>query len=548
MMRDGAEAKATTENCGQGGGMSRSEAITVFLLVAVALGVRIYLLRFYDLISSDGTGYVHAARALARGDLSQLSAYGFYPVLLWLVSLLGPDMESAGRYVSVFLGSLLIVPLYLLGKDLFSPRCALAACMVTTVWPPLLHWSCEVMTQATYMLLAVTGIYLVRRTVIVPSLSCGAAAGLCLGFAYLTRTEAFLLFFVLPCVPLLYHRREAVRFLKPLAAYGAAFAAILAVNLLLIRLVTGEWQLAAKTSAALNDALSAYLKVNDLGYLPEFSSTGYLDILRSYPDFVRVNTIQNLKQIWTGLLPLPLWILCLGGFLAGGFGADRNRDRLFLLATFCPLFVIIVFYYVGPEYTQPYLPVLFLWGGEGAWKAERFLVEKIPVHLTRQLLAGKARFSLTLIIALVFSCTVFVRQIPSATPPDTYRPEQDDGRRDQKNIGLLLKRHLPPGKIMTRWGRIAYYAEREWTTIPQVTVEEIIASARRQEVRFLVVDGNLFANRPQLAELLEPLTIETERLFFVRAENTSAGKRNLKMRLIYLDPTSKGVVVYEIVG
>ncbi|MFA7405811.1 MAG: glycosyltransferase family 39 protein, partial [Pelobacteraceae bacterium] len=119
--------------------------VPLLLIIVTAFSVRIYLLRFYDVISADGIGYVAAARNLATGDMNSLSSNGFYVFMTWLVGQFTPDFELSGRLVSVIFGSVLVVPLYLLGSELFSRRTALAACLVTSVWPSLLGWSCEVM-------------------------------------------------------------------------------------------------------------------------------------------------------------------------------------------------------------------------------------------------------------------------------------------------------------------------------------------------------------------------------------------------------------------
>jgi hypothetical protein len=73
------------------------------------------MLRFFDVISNDGIGYVYAARGLASGNIGSLTCNGFYVLLIWIFSFFTPNFEIAGRLVSVLFGSFLVVPLYLLG-------------------------------------------------------------------------------------------------------------------------------------------------------------------------------------------------------------------------------------------------------------------------------------------------------------------------------------------------------------------------------------------------------------------------------------------------
>ena len=526
--------------------VGRTEVVLLTLLVVAAFAVRLYLLQSHDVISSDGTGYVGAARALAKGDVTRLAGYGFYPVLIRLANLVVPDMEMAGRLVSVTCGSLLAVPLFLLGTEFFRPRTTLAACAVTAFWPTLLNWSCEVMAQAPYILLTVTGTWCVWRMCRQASVGSGCAAGLCLGLAYLTRTEGSLLFLVLPLAALASLRPRLRPLARPLCGYGGSFALLLGVNILLVHHVTGNWQLAAKTSTALNDALSAYLDIVDLTFLPQFQSTTYLDVLQRYPGFIGWNSARNLAITWREFVPLPFWILALLGLLWGGRGERRPAGRLFLLATFAPFLVIIVFYYVGPEYSQPYLPVFFLWCGEGMGLVERFLGRLLSRGVGDRLGRVMSSTPVTLAAALVFAATLVARQVPAKSTAE-YRPSDDGGRRDQKNIGLLLKEHLPPGKLMTRSGRIAYYADRDWQTIPKAPLQEILRTAREGKVRFLVVDGGQFSVRRELGLLLKPLDREvTGREFYITPDCFVIQGLGVRPYLFYDDVTTKGVAVYEV--
>ena len=128
------------------------------------------------------------------------------------------------------MGSILVVPVYLLGKELFSAKSALVACIVTAVCEPLVAWSCEVMTQATYLTFALTGIYLVWVMMRRPSPYKGAAAGTVLALAFLTRPEGLLLFFVMPIAPLLLDNLSfgtACRCWQPIVAALSVFLALI---------------------------------------------------------------------------------------------------------------------------------------------------------------------------------------------------------------------------------------------------------------------------------------------------------------------------------
>ena len=110
--------------------MIKQERIIMLLLFAVAMIVRLWFLPTYRVISADGIGYISVAKELMRGSASFWSANHppVYPALIAFAGLFVPDMELAGRLVSIFMGSLLVVPLYLLGRDLFSREIGRASC------------------------------------------------------------------------------------------------------------------------------------------------------------------------------------------------------------------------------------------------------------------------------------------------------------------------------------------------------------------------------------------------------------------------------------
>ncbi|MBT0665306.1 glycosyltransferase family 39 protein [Geobacter pelophilus] len=528
---------------------TKKDALLMAAMVAVGLAVRLLSLHNYDVISVDGTAYVGVARSLRNFDFSGLASYGFYPVLVWLGGMIIPDLETAGRIVSVIFGVLLCVPVYLLGMELFSRRTAVAACTVMIVWPSLRHWSCEVMTQSTYVTLAFAGIYCVWRMMRNASIRDAILAGFFLSLAYVTRTEAILLVVLLPLLLLIACRRELKARVSVLAAYATVIAVIVSANILLVHHSTGTWQLAGKTSVALIDAIAYIRQIPDLNYIPGVQPTSYLEILLEFPSFIVTNTGKNIVQLLKTLIPFPFWGLLVIGLAVGGFSPQRNLIRLFLLAACAPLAVIIVYYYVGPEYTQPYIPVVLLFCAEGLRVTETFVVSRLRCSWPPVVKQWLPYNPVMLAAALVFAVITVSPTILERSSATEYLPESDGGRRDQKNLGLVLKKNLPSGKIMTRWSRIAFYSEREWANIPNTDYDGILTAARRAGARFLIVDGGLYDIRPGLGEdLFQPFVPGAlPNGIFFNNDKKNFVKPGLRPFMIYLNsPTSMGVIVYEI--
>ena len=530
-------------------GLNKKELLLLFGLFLAAFLVRLYFLPFYRVISADGVGYVTAARSLLQGNFSLLTIYGVvYPSLTAAVSCFGINTETAGRLVSAFTGSLLVFPLYLLARDFFNRAVGIIACILIIAWPSLRSWAGEVMTQSTYITLLVTWYWLLWQAYRRGSVRWGVGAGIVAGLSYLTRPESLVAFacmapiLLFPCGT---ERPPRRRFILAASSAGG-FILMLVPFVILVHDVTGHWQLAGKTGATLADALSEYLGRPDLKNEPGFQGIGIMDVIRDYPGFIGQNMVKNLGKTMSTMVPWYFWALAAFGSAVGGWTRDKVTERLFLLASFAPLVIIIMFFFVGPEYLQPYLPVLFLWVGQGMQSVERLLL--LPFSSRQGVLASFPRIPVAVIAASILSIISFVGQVPKDRNKP-YHFEDDGGRYDQRRIGTLLKQHLPPGsKIMTRWGRISFYAEMENSGMPQAGLAETLAAARKNGVRFIIIDGMLLNARPQYEPLFAPLVSSPESILYNPGSSGELSPvAGLRLFLLYKDPSSLGVAVYELV-
>ncbi|NVN98750.1 MAG: glycosyltransferase family 39 protein [Geobacteraceae bacterium] len=523
----------------------KQDILIIVILLAVALCIRLYSLKFFHVISTDGTSYALTARAFAQGDLHGIGTYGFYPVLIAAANFFINDLETSGRIISVIFGTFIVLPLYLLGKSIFSRNVAIAASLVSTVWPPFVSSSCEVITQATHTTLQLASICLIWYTFRKPSAIKGICAGILIGLTYLTRPESILLVLAMPLALAVLEPEKLVERKRSITFYIFGFTIPFLANMILVHHMTGEWQLSAKTDSALNDALSYYLNLPDLNYVPGYEPKSYVEILKEHPGFIWHNLAKNLKMLWKSLLPPTIWVMFAVGFLSGGFKRESNIKRLFLFATITPVVVLVIFYYIDSGYIQAYQPFIFLFAAYGLTTTG----DKIKVFISGSLKMSTIlqRTPLLLPVAIIYAAILLAPQIRKNTTDAEYWPYQDDGRRSEKHIGKLLKAKLPPGKIMTRWARIAFYAEREWVNVPVAYFDEIIKTARENKVRFLIADGLLYENRPGFG-------LEIFKYFMDRNIpsglhiNTDPSLRikGLKPVLIYKSPRSIGVIVYEI--
>lgn len=475
------------------------------LLVVAALAIRLWFMQYFRVISADGIAYVDIARDIMTGQgLARATHYPpFYPLLVGGAASLVGDYELAGQLVSIVVGSLLAIPLYLLGREFFDRRVALLAGILTIVWPSLRGWSNEVMSQATYITLMLLGVYWLWRAVTRHSRLAAVAAGGALALAHLTRSEGVLVFAAVSAVILaaIARRKLPLRALGVLLLSWGSFWVVFSPYFFALHHYTGSWQLTGKSRIALADGLSYYLQRPDLKLDPHFAAVGYLDLFREYPGYLWHNLGTNSRDCLEQMLPPLLWGLAVLGVAVGGRRDAGPFRRCYLLATLAPLAVIILFFFIGPEYTQPYLPVLLLFAAQGMVWLERWLAGRFVARG----LTGSAAEAVVLLVVLVYAGYLVAAQLP-ADRGQPYNYTQDGGRYEDKLVGLRLRTLIPPGEtIMTRSGRIGFYSGHPYVLPPQADVAEIIAFARERRVGYLVANLQLLAVRPQLEPLFAPL-------------------------------------------
>ncbi len=141
----------------------RSGFFAPLALFVTAFGIRLYVAMTQGIISSDGVLYVKLAKMIVVNEYQKVSEYGFfslYPFLIVAAQKIFPDWEIAGRMVSVILGSLAIVPLFLIMKRLVNGRVALAAALFYAISPRLVEYSTDVLRESSYWFFSITALWM----------------------------------------------------------------------------------------------------------------------------------------------------------------------------------------------------------------------------------------------------------------------------------------------------------------------------------------------------------------------------------------------------
>ena len=92
----------------------------LLILLGITFGLRLYAVLMAKGISYDGAGYGFMARDFLRHDFAKglsPALHPFYPFLIYLVSPDASHVEIAGRFISLFFGTMTFIPVFYLAKE-----------------------------------------------------------------------------------------------------------------------------------------------------------------------------------------------------------------------------------------------------------------------------------------------------------------------------------------------------------------------------------------------------------------------------------------------
>ncbi len=324
------------------------EALVILLFVVLGLIVRAWALWQRGVVDFDQTYYYILGRNLLSGGGYTLNglphtAFGpLYPLFTGIAGLVTSGIHAATSSVTAVMGTLVVVPVWLLARDIYGRRAGLLAAGAGAVWPALFFFSARAMgagakmyggSEPTYATLVISGILCLWLFARRGGTWRAGAGGFFLGAASLVRSEGPLLFaFLLAWVILdgLFTKRLFER--RHIAGLLAAVLVMAAVHvpfLVHVRRWSGSWSLGAKLESnirirqamwdwAVNGRPQAFVRIN---YALDESGTQMAD---PYWGLTRDHLVQAGEQgVPAGSLALVLtaekrWLPVWLGRLVGG--------------------------------------------------------------------------------------------------------------------------------------------------------------------------------------------------------------------------------------
>ena len=454
-----------------------------------AFTVRFYLLLFSNVITPDGILYIKFAKLIESGELKGVSEISFIHLYLFLVVLVHkifPDWEMAGRMVSVLMGSLTVVPLFLLTRRMFGVRIASITALFYIINPRLADYSADVLREPTFWFFSITALWLAWEGVSRNNLIWIILSNVSTALAAFARIEGVALFFVIPLWIIWYFSKvkpDTKKLFFHLIVYIFTIPVLLSPFIYIFGERLGKWDFAytivkiwflmtSKSSEALVLSPDVIQAVR-----PELVT--FLELARSHKYVIFLSDV--LFKLVKSLNVVFFFLAVIGIFGRRNVAYSKNEIPVaiwfgvFFLTAF--LYITKVYYFSTRHGLLLGFPML-IWAGIGFFE----LKEQICSWLRK---VYPSAF-LTRHMAAILIFAILIAILPKTLSPGGYE------KRELKEAGVYLKAKGYSGVVFAgepRLYRIAFYADSEFDSLPFAqTIDALVGFMKKGNARFLILD------------------------------------------------------------
>jgi 4-amino-4-deoxy-L-arabinose transferase-like glycosyltransferase len=463
-------------------------------------------------ISYDGVYYAQIARNLLSGAGLGWEAMTFpvlQPLMVAGASLVSGvhNLEVLASIVNQIAGALLIIPVYLLARELFGVKVAAAAALILIPYPQLVAIACGDTSESLYTLCVFISLLACYHAIDKNTPARMFVAGACLGITYLARPEGLLIFEAFAIL-------AAWKTLRPAWPDGLKGAALklglLVAGFTIFALPYASFLTERYGRVVMSPKLpyeSVVMKSKVLG-LPltwsdvdgltpngkfvwqEKGGAGYLfHTFMEHPALFIRSYFSNLESElpWNVLnsshmdgypivYPLYLWIPAILGFMLLALKPASRWKAVLMWVPFSTLFIYPIFTSGFWIYHVPYVPglVILACGGYS------FVGEKIK---------AKAGISVPLLVVVTLTSVGYSAYTKLTSNPEkvgliSYR---ETISRESMKAGMKAEALMGDKAVyMMRWSRLAYYLGGRWINMPIADPATIVSFARANGAGYIV--------------------------------------------------------------
>lgn len=463
----------------------------IFYLFLVGFGLRLFLVLTAGGIATDGCSYLWLAQDIAKGDFqSGINAYlpPLFPILSAAVSFIFRDFELSGRMISCLAGSLTVLPLFFLIKDIFNRKIAVVTVIFFIIHPYLLRASGEVLTEATHFFLITSLAWVlwmaIRSRKAVPFLLVGFLAGL----TYLARPEGVaVIFLVLGWVWLTNLSKTKNGFRWKLTAslfFVVIYILILSPFHLHFHDNTGSWKPTTRHVAFVDD------KGADESW-PQV-------VARVMKWKVCSNVPYLFYAVPKAYYPVFLILLFFGLIKRENLKGFRAGEGYILSFIVLRILVITIFAGVTDRYFYAFVPMALCWAGAGFWEINHHLLKKYNGGEWRVGGEKISRISMAMLLVIGALC------LPKGLEPVRAH------RAIQRKAGYWLRENAGKDEftVAANSPQEAFHAGAKFYELTKGTYQEVLNQARQAKADFIIVDKNIDSICPGFAGMVKKEHLE----------------------------------------
>lgn len=513
---------------------SAGENIFVAASVVTAFVIRLIFLPRDAVVNPDGSYYTLLGERFMSGDFGGgISAYWspLYSILTGIFITVFDDRELGGRFVSLLAGTLLVIPAYLLIRDLYGNHQAYIGAFLMVLHPLLIKFSGIVMVESLYTFIFLTFVLFGWYALKSGKLATFFITGLILGASYLTKPEAigFLFLMLLLLIgSVIFGSVLSIR--RSIAGYFillTGFAVLFLPYVLCIHSKTGEWTISKKISVnvpafdfeggLLQMAPDGRSTMKDIIWGDDYRANyreskteveSSVETTKPYaysqlvPDAVILGARglglikYQLKHYLPELLPFPLMLLAIIGFFARPWQSERLAIEIYLVSIVACTVIGYALSAIETRYLLPLIPILIAWAANGIVEFSNWAIESAKPHFqTITKLKPQHLQAVTLMILVAVLSPRFVATVKANGIEDVPFEEKEAGvwikNRSNGSRPLVLSSNIT----------VAFYAEAKHLYIPDADISAIIDYAKMQKADYLVFNRRWGVDMPAFQDL-----------------------------------------------
>ncbi len=531
----------------------------------IAFLIRLSFLEYYKApLTGDSAIYAKIAWGIKNGyGLHWWSVVWspFYPFMTFLFSSMVGSLETAAQAVSLFWGSLTVVPFFFLTKNILNPPSAYIGSPLIVFFPALVIISVVPLSEATYTFFLLLALLCGWLFISKRSKTFAFLFGICGGVCYLTRPEFLVTFvFVLLVFGMIQMKKKSITMKRTLSLPLICLLGFLILALPYVNYMhsqTGHWILSGKTAHNILKH-KAYFKSLD----PFQQRKAFAQVLLGLTDDneLKGKVLLGKESLFSflfapGFFGYYLWrakmglskidlffliFLLLSLFYIFSWRRDEQgwQKRIFVLCAFVPLVTIPIFFIPTGRLIEPYSPFLILLSIGGISNIGKWM-DKLAGNKKSVLNLSFGSLAVVLVVAslLAFSLTKANKMAKNHQKSLQNLKQQSE---EFKKLGLWVDQILPSdASVMYLSGEpFFFYCDRVTYPLPFAPYERIVQYAKKNKVDYLLVSLIKETHwQKDLLFLLEPVI------------NRSQVPKDPRLRLvdIYQAPSGLNAVLYKFV-